>query len=128
MSYYPYDNYVDFKELEGKTLKEVNVGTDKITFLTEGGDSYTMAHIQDCCESVYVEDVVGDMQELIGSPILLAEEVANEDERPPEHDLPYEDSHTWTFYKLRTNSGDVTIRWYGSSNGYYSESVQFWKG
>ena len=74
-------------------------------------------------------DIVGDRKDVIGSPILLAEEVTHENENPdvvakiPE----YQESFTWTFYKLATIKGSITIRWYGESNGYYSESVEFAK-
>jgi len=78
-------------------------------------------HSQDCCESVEIEEVIGDVADLINDgPVLLAEEVSNSEEGTGAYE-----SVTWTFYKLRTLNGDVTIRWLGTSNGYYSESVSF---
>ena len=80
-----------------------------------------MWHNQDCCESVSIEDICGDVKDLIGSPIILAEESTNSEDHPRED---YEDSYTWTFYRLQAAKGGlVVIRWYGSSNGYYGESV-----
>ena len=72
-------------------------------------------------------DIVGDLQDLIGYPLLMAEEVTNaQDENPSGVEVPdYQDSFTWTFYKLATIKGYVTISWYGESNGYYNESVSF---
>ena len=71
-------------------------------------------------------DIVGDLIDLIGNPILMAEEVSNEGENPIGVKVPeYQDSFTWTFYKLATIKGSVTISWYGESNGYYNESVSF---
>lgn len=126
----------EFESLLGKTLARVEVSADKdeILFGTTEGRLYRQYHSQDCCESVMVEEVIGDLDDLIGQPILLAEEVTytGEDADPtnqwPEG-VPTPDyrpeSYTWTFYKLATIKGAVTIRWYGTSNGYYSESVYF---
>lgn len=73
-------------------------------------------------------DIVGNISDLIGYPLLMAEEVCSEPNvNPPDAKIPeeYQDSFTWTFYKLATVKGYVTISWYGSSNGYYNESVSF---
>ncbi len=123
---YGMDSYLSV--LIGKTLTKVeNVDNKDIVFETEDGKKYKLTHYQDCCESVMVDDIVGDLNDLVGSPILLAEEVKSK-ENPPwakEEHLEYQDSFTWTFYKFATIKGYVDIRWYGESNGYYSEEVDF---
>lgn len=112
------------KDLVGKTLVEVNVGDDVVTFRTKNAE-YALHHEQDCCENVYIESVVGDIQDLVGEKILVAEEVSN---MPDPGQLgKYDESYTWTFYKFATRKGYVDIRWYGTSNGYYSERVSFVK-
>ncbi|WNV09992.1 hypothetical protein [Tardiphaga sp. 709] len=117
---------MDFSTLQGKTLTKVEqIGEDVLRFECEGGEAYQLYHNQDCCETVVIDDISGDLQDLVGSPILLAEEATSEDD-PPGYKHEYQpESQTWTFYKLRTIKGSVDIRWHGSSNGYYSESVYF---
>ena len=117
----------NFSELKGKTLKEIRgleKYGDEVRFITEDNEVYLMYHDQYCCESVYIEDVCGDVNDLIGSEILMAEEVSDYDAGRLDE---YDESYTWTFYKLATIKGYVTIRWYGTSNGYYSEEVDFGK-
>ena len=120
--------YVDFESLLGKVLKKVDVvDNDMIKFVTVDGEVYNMYHCQDCCECVSIESIVGDVQDLIGVPLLVAEE-SSSDENPEGAEVSeYQDSFTWTFYKLATIKGYVDIRWYGESNGYYSESVSLRK-
>jgi len=115
-------NRVDFSELLGCTLVRITVGEEEIRFFTQDGKEYLQYHEQDCCEAVYVEDICGDLSDLLGEKILCAEERVSHNESGS--DL-WDDSQTWTFYELRTIKGSVTIRWLGQSNGYYSESVDF---
>ena len=121
-----YDRHVEFNTLIGKVLKEVRVDNDNITFVTVDDDVYNMYHDQDCCEHVYVESVVGDVEDLIGVPLLVAEEATSNENPEGAEVSDYQESFTWTFYKLATIKGYVDIRWYGESNGYYSESVSLY--
>lgn len=127
MTYVSWNDRAEFSALLGKTLVSVSVNDaqDEIRFMTNEGRTYLMYHEQDCCEGVSIESIAGDLQDLIGNPILKAEEVTSSDAQPGQEVSEYDDSFTWTFYKLATIKGYVDIRWLGSSNGYYSESVDF---
>lgn len=114
---------IGISALLGKTLVKIDgaeIRSDMIDFEDSDGKTYRMFHHQDCCEHVSLYDVIGNVDDLIGSPILEAEESSNRDDRPD-----FSESHTWTFYKLGTANGHVTLRWLGESNGYYSEDVIF---
>lgn len=115
---------INFSILKGKVLKDIHqIGDDRLTFVISDTETYSLFHVQGCCENVHINDITGNLSDLIGSPILMAEEASNHMGGPiPEY---RNDSWTWTFYKLATIKGYVTIRWIGTSNGYYSESVEF---
>ena len=140
-----------FDELIGRVITKIDMkrgddsDKDLIRFHVHDGGTWTMQHFEDCCESVDIEDIEGDINDLIDSPITMAESVSfkgdekgldKDDNLPSDIALrsylqigtPYETgdaSYTWTFYKFATRKGYVTIRWYGSSEGYYSEEVDF---
>ena len=115
--------------LVGKTLTKIdNLNDEELIFTCDDGTQYRMYHLQSCCENVDLEEVIGDLDDLIGEPILVAEEVSSEDEPAKLNEYGSEpESFTWTFYKFATRKGYVDLRWYGTSNGYYSEGVSFEK-
>jgi len=110
---------LDVSILLGKTLESIyNKEARILLFTTSDGEQYELYHKQDCCEEVIIESIAGDLNDLLGEPLLEAEVVSNHS------DSIFGDSITWTFYKFGTRKGHVTIRWVGASNGYYSEEVQ----
>lgn len=127
MDYVPYAERKDFElaSLIGETLTEVTglePGSEYVRLKTATSREIIMQHSSDCCETVSVEDITGDVADLIGSPLLVAEE-ATSGENPAGVVKEYQNSFTWTFYKFATIKGYVDVRWYGESNGYYSENV-----
>ncbi len=119
----------DISDLINKTMVRVEqtevVGEDALVMETDDGMVYTFAHSRDCCESVTIESITGDLSDLVGSPLTMAEE-SSQDGKEAGLAFPGEytpDSSTWTFYKFATIKGYVDVRFFGESNGYYSESV-----
>lgn len=114
-----------FSNLIGKILTEVIISEEKdgIVFVTDNNEKYFMYHEQDCCETVLIEDLNGDIKDILNTPILEAHVESNSGKKVDEWD----DSYTWTFYRIATVKGYLNIRWYGTSNGYYSEEVNFIK-
>jgi hypothetical protein len=109
------------RNMVGSIFPTVVVNDGELIF-ENATERYVFSHHQDCCESVYIESVVGDINDLVNTPILIAEESSGD--TPADHVFEYEpESYTWTFYKFATFKGYVDIRWLGTSNGYYSESV-----
>ena len=117
--------YSLFSELEGKTLISIVVNNsvtsrktvaDSVVFTVDDGSYFEMYHDQDCCEDVSINDINGDINDLLNTPILLAEKNSNSSESEIE----------WTFYKIRTIKGTVDIRWVGYSH-YYAIGVSFYK-
>lgn len=125
-----------FHDLFGLTISEIS-GMEKdseelVIIAIDRCDhfyKFRLFHDRDCCERVSVEDVFGDPADLIGEIVRLAEESINTDFEGATYAARddgsngYDDSYTWTFYKLATRKGYVDILWYGESNGFYSERV-----
>lgn len=111
--------------LVGEVISDViglSIDSTEIVFVTESGKALKLHHDQSCCECVEIEDVEGCASDIIGGLVTLAEEVVGEEE-----DTEW-GTGLYTFYKVETTKGGVWIRWYGSSNGYYSVSVDMLGG
>jgi hypothetical protein len=126
-------------DMIGKTVCKVEGGAPNDDTVDIHFTDNTVArfyHDQDCCESVSIEDVTGDWSDLIGEQILSAYESSSDGEsdrpfwdgKPEEEFKTGDDSYTWTFYHFTSRKGSVSVRWYGASNGYYSESVTYSMG
>lgn len=110
-----------FDSMIGVVFASVSRDGGALIFRTEAGKEFKFHHHQDCCESVVIDDIVGDLSDLVGVPLTMAEEVDSDPDVDPLSD-EY-GSHTWTFYKFASAKGFVTVKFLGTSNGYYSERV-----
>lgn len=117
----------DCNTLVGKTFVKVVDTGDELVFTEENGNEYIMYHDQNCCENVYLAETIGDLSDLVNTPIIeFREDISDVDENNTRPNDDYaNEAEQWTFYNIRTIKGSVTLRWFGSSNGYYSISVDW---
>lgn len=122
----PEEQFVD-KHVLGRTITRITglkIDSDTVKIFFGDEARLEMYHDQYCCEMVRIVDIIGDVEDIIGSPLTMFEEVTQSNEELAREYTEYlNDEHTWTFYKLATIKGYITIRWLGESNGYYSEKV-----
>lgn len=106
-----------FEQIQGMTITAVVYKeTNESLLIHLNTHVLEMTHHQECCESVYLEDIVGSFEDLIGYPLLeVSQSIV---------DIGSEDiSSTASYYNFRTIKASVQLRWVGESSGYYSETV-----
>jgi hypothetical protein len=119
-----YENPPSLAHLVGKPIEAAYLAEadgNACTVLETAGYLFLLGHSQDCCERFELIDGEDDLAGLIGGVVVVAEEVDSDDIPALEE---YEESYTWTLYRFRTTKGDCTLRFYGSSNGYYGEAAE----
>jgi hypothetical protein len=88
-------------EMLGKVFVSAEKNDDgtELKFLEKNWfDSFTFYHVDDCCESVWIEDIEGELSDLEDSPLLEAEVVSNREETNS-------GSRTWTFSSSEQRKG-----------------------
>ena len=118
------------RKLKGKKIEEIEgleQDSEQIRIYFNTGEVLFLYHMQDCSETVFVEQVDGDPKRHEGAIFYELEEKIDDPELENRIDYvpPMEDSYTWTFYTLKTSKGYLDFRWFGTSNGYYSETVEW---
>lgn len=112
-----YNQAINIEQIKGMTITAVVYKeSDESLRIHLNTHVLEMIHHQDCCETVYLADVVGSFEDLIGYPLL---EVSESTVNTRSADM----SSTATYYNFKTVKASVQLRWIGESNGYYSEDV-----
>ena len=115
-----------YTEFSGKTIQEIRgckKHSDEVTIKFTDGSCLKFYHQQDCCETVLLEDFDITPEWLIDSKIISIEERISRSEEGVKPLNDWTESYTWSFYVIKTSSSTMILRWYGESNGWYSETV-----
>ena len=112
-----YSQPISIDQIKGMTITAVVYKeTNESLLIHLNTHVLEMIHQRDCCETVYLADVVGSFEDLIGYPLL---EVSESTVDIGDSDI----SSTASYYNFKTIKASVQLRWVGESSGYYSETV-----
>lgn len=121
-----YEYNFAFEDIKGMVFESVTLDSDlRVIFKPKSEDfQIVLYHSPDCCETVNIDDVCGDLHDLEDTEILSAIRT-HMDLTPsdPGADIRHDQEDNY-YFKIDTAKGSVTIRWYGSSNGWYSTEVE----
>ncbi len=115
---------MNFFELKGQKITEVrteNSQDEILAIKTESGGCF-ICHFQECCEDVRLVRIIGDVSNLIGNTITLAEEDSPSD--PSWYTEGYDTSRRWTSFYVEAGGARVEFWILGESNGYYGTEVE----
>lgn len=111
-----------FEPLFNKTIVKIEGAeeeSEEIFFIMSNGDVLRMYHEVTLWEDVRIEDIGGDINNIIGVPIKESIVIIEEG------DLDYGCTYTRTWFQFLTDKGYVAIRWKSLSDGCCSESVDY---
>ena len=108
-----FEGVTNIDGLVGEAISDVLCDEESFVILLESGRILEFYHEPACCETVTLNDVDGDLNDLRGGICNHAEEISQGDREL-----------LWTFYRFGTEKGSVTLRWVGESNGFYSIKVK----
>lgn len=112
----------EFREYEAANGMKVPVHT---IIIVCDNCAFETSHSQDCCETVEVHDIIGDLNSLIGKKVINCKTIESQEWPSDVEKGQYVDSFTWTTQIIQTKSTEIKIRWLGESNGWYSEGIYF---
>jgi hypothetical protein len=102
--------------LMGHTFNYCHKIDDGIVF-GNNAITVTFRHVQECCEDVWLEDINGKLNDLVGFPIVRAEE---------KHGMT--GNIKWYFYTIATKNGYVDLRFSSEDNSMYSTNATlYWE-
>ena len=114
--------------LIGKTLTAIYLSDDNesLKFEFTEGEPLVVGTEGDCCSYTWIENIENP-EAVIGSPVLVAEDISMPEATEPSTKIEYHDSIAFYGFKISTLKGTCTIDYRNNSNGYYGGNL-VWPG